>query len=187
MRSPSSQLLILAFATSCAAFTMPAINRRDLSLRHVEEALSMASKEVDVSDLGLTMEDLEAPLPSELLQGIATSGYESTSRISTVDDDGCNWTENEQNMDVTLTIPGLRGQPAACLAVVCSKTTVTITAFGRPVWSCILKGEVDPDSDSFVTEDGADMIPVIQLSVTKSDTSKRWGGFIEQIGEDSIL
>ena len=29
-----------------------------------------ADNSVDVSDLGLTMEDLEAPLPAELLQGI---------------------------------------------------------------------------------------------------------------------
>lgn len=145
-----------------------------------------SSDEVDVSDLGLTMEDLEAPLPVELLQGIATSGYESTSRISTVQDDGCSWTENEDSMDVTLTIPGLRGQPAACLAVIFSTTSATIAAFGRPVWSCILKGTVDPDSATFVTEDGSGMTPVVQLSVQKAD-SNRWGGFIEQIGEDSIL
>ena len=88
---------------------------------------------------------------------------------------------------MTLTVPGLRGQPAACLTVVFSTTTATVTAFGRPVWSCILRGEVVPDTATFITEDGSDMLPVIQLSVTKADASQMWGGFIESIGEDSIL
>ena len=142
---------------------------------------------MDVSDLGLTMEDLETPLPKELFEVVSTSGYESTSRIPTEIDEGCYWVENGDSLDVTLTIPGLRGQPAACLAVMFSTSTATITAFGRPVWSCIFKDQVDPDRATFLTEDGADMIPIVQLTVPKADPSKRWGGFIEQIGEDSIL
>ena len=39
---------------------------------------------------------------------------------------------------VTLTIPGLLGQPAGSLAVEMTETTATITAFGRAVWSCVL-------------------------------------------------
>ena len=142
---------------------------------------------VDVSDLGITMEDLEAPLPTELLQSIALQGVQSTSRIPTTEDNGCMWTENSNTMDVTLVIPGLRGQPAAALAVTFSTTTATVSAFGRAVWSCILKGEVLPETATFVTEDGIDMIPVVSLTVQKADETTRWGGFIEQIGEDSIL
>ena len=142
---------------------------------------------IDVSDLGITMEDLEKPLPPEMLQGMALQGVESTSRIPTDQDDGCLWTEHSNTLDVTLVIPGLRGQPAAALAVTFSTTTATVSAFGRAVWSCVLKGEVIPESATFVTEDGVDMIPVISLTVQKADKSARWGGFIEQIGEDSIL
>jgi len=167
---------------SCHAFT-------STHHHHVSHhpQLHASKNEINVADLGLTMEDLEAPLPSELLQGIATSGYESTSRIPSVEDNGCQWTEFDNDFDVTLKIPGLRGQPAACLAVVFATTSCTISAFGRPVWSCILKGTVDPDSANFMTEDGPDMIPVVQLSVQKKATTERWGGFIEQIGEDSLL
>ncbi|CAB9510643.1 expressed unknown protein [Seminavis robusta] len=184
-------ILFLSLGVICGAWTSdpyPSWQRATLqSSRATGFLASSNSNEIDVSDLGLSMEDLEAPLPSELLEGIEASGYESTSRIPTVQDDGCSWTENGDTMDVTLKIPGLRGQPAACLAVVFSTSTATITAFGHNVWSCLLKGVVDADSASFVTEDGADMVPVIQLSVKKEDASLRWGGFIEQIGEDSIL
>ena len=88
---------------------------------------------------------------------------------------------------MTLTIPGLRGQPAACLAVLFSTTTISVTAFGRVVWSCIQRGTSVPERCSFLTEDGKDMIPVIQLSVEKKDKDEVWDGFILQVGEDSIL
>mmetsp|Transcript_22671 Transcript_22671/g.25800 ORF Transcript_22671/g.25800 Transcript_22671/m.25800 type:complete len:212 (-) Transcript_22671:107-742(-) len=153
--------------------------------------------EVDVSDLGLTMKDLEAPLPSELLQGITTTGYESTSRIESVQDNGCSWTESSDRIKVTLAIPGLRGQPAMALSVISSTNTVSVSAFGRIVWSCILRGEVKPQTVVFETKDGSDMIPVIEYTVEKESSSsndnnetgqqQRWGGFILQIGEDSIL
>jgi hypothetical protein len=31
------------------------------------------------------------------------------------------------------------------------------------------------------------MIPVVEYEVKKAEQGKRWGGFILQIGEDSIL
>ncbi len=148
---------------------------------------------IDVSDLGLTLDDLNKPLPSELFSSIEKSGYQSTSRIPDVNDNGCFWVENSKNdgnegtIDVTLTIPGLRGQPAACLAVLFSTTTISVTAFGRVVWSCIQRGTSVPEECSFFTEDGKDMVPVIQLSVQKKNEDERWDGFILQVGEDSIL
>ena len=90
-------------------------------------------------------------------------------------------------MKVTLAIPGLRVQPAMCLSVLTASNTISVTAFGRVVWSCILKGTVKPDTATFETTDGADMVPMIEYEVEKDDTSERWGGFILQIGEDSIL
>ena len=144
------------------------------------------SKGIDVSDLGLTMEDLDAPLPDEMFS-VTSSGTETTSRVPGVQDDGCVWEEGPDSMDVTLSIPGLRGQPPAALSLDITKNTATITAFGMACWSCILRGNCDPESVSFSATDGNDMIPLITISVKKVDSSERWGGFIAQVGEDSIL
>ncbi|KAL7531531.1 hypothetical protein ACHAWF_003804 [Thalassiosira exigua] len=141
---------------------------------------------VDVSDLGLTVADLEEKIP---LRDFAfeSSGYQSTSRIPEVDDGGCQWAEKAEDVDVTLRIPGLRGQPAEALSVLFSSTTVSVTAFGRVVWSAVQMGTSDADDCTFLTEEGMDGVPIIQLSVRKRDLGERWGGFILQIGEDSIL
>ena len=48
-------------------------------------------------------------------------------------------------------------------------------------------GISDIDDCSFLTLEGQDGVPIIQLSVGKRDIDERWGGFILQIGEDSIL
>jgi hypothetical protein len=149
---------------------------------------SRTNQQVDVSDLGLTMDDFNAPLPNELLEGVETSGYDSTSRLEDIQDDACLWTETPEKMKAILTIPGLRGQPAMCLSVLTATNTVSITAFGRVVWSCILKGSVKPETAAFETEEGSDRIPVVTFEVEKaSDAGKRWDGFILEIGEDSIL
>lgn len=145
------------------------------------------NNQVDVSDLGLTMDDFNAPLPSHILETIATTGYESTSRIASVQDDACMWTEHGPSIKATLAIPGLRGQPPACLSVLCSKNTVSISAFGRVVWSAILRGEILLETLKFEARDGPDMTPVLELDLRKADASNRWDGFILQIGEDSIL
>ena len=145
------------------------------------------NQQVDVSDLGLSMDDLNAPLPAEFFQQMETTGYESTSRIPSVQDDACMWTEEQSLLKVTLAIPGLRGQPAAALAVELTSNTISIAAFGMVVWSAILRGEVEPESLKFEASDGADMIPVIELEMRKKDQSERWGGFILKIGENSIL
>ena len=142
---------------------------------------------VDVSDLGLSMDDLNAPLPAEFFQQMETTGYESTYRLPSVNDDACMWTEEQSLLKVTLAIPGLRGQPAGALAVEMASNTISITAFGMVVWSAILRGEVEPESLKFEASDGADMIPVIEVEIQKKDQTERWGGFILQIGENSIL
>ena len=68
---------------------------------------------IDVSDLGLTMDDLNAPLPEEAFQ-LTKSGTQSTSRVPGVDDDGCVWEETAEDMEVTLSIPGRSSWSAAC-------------------------------------------------------------------------
>jgi hypothetical protein len=143
---------------------------------------------IDVSDLGLTTADLEKKIPIHNFS-IESSGYQSTSRIPDVNDDGCYWVENPTDLDVTLRIPGLRGQPAECLSVLFSTTTVSIAAFGRVVWSAIQMGISNADECSFLTLDGEDGIPIIQMNVAKRDLDEgdRWGGYILQVGEDSIL
>lgn len=141
---------------------------------------------VDVSDLGLTMDDLEKKIPIHNFS-FESSGYQSTSRIPDVNDNGCYWVENADDLDVTLRIPGLRGQPAEALSVLFSTTTVSVTAFGRIVWSAIQMGISDLDDCMFLTAEGEDGVPTIQLNVGKRDKDERWGGFILQVGEDSIL
>lgn len=173
-------LFCLLFVQSTSAFTIS-------SVQNVPRVIVQLAESLDVSDLGLTMDDLEAPLPSELLGGISTAGYESTSRIPSVQDDACMWTECPKKMQATLAIPGLRGQPAMCLSVLTATNTVSVSAFGQVVWSCILRGEVKPETATFEAKEGAGMIPTIEYEVEKSDSSERWGGFILQIGEDSIL
>lgn len=170
----SSILLVTAYAfTSTKCGAVPRFQ------------LASSPKEIDVSDLGLTMEDLDAPLPNEF--DVTTTGYQSTSRLPDVQDDACFWNESAKKMQATLAIPGLRGQPAMSLSVLTSKNTISVSAFGRVVWSCILRGEVKPESATFNVEDGSDMIPVIEYEVEKNEEGERWSGFILQIGEDSIL
>eukprot|EP00565_Helicotheca_tamesis_P001159 CAMPEP_0185724130 /NCGR_PEP_ID=MMETSP1171-20130828/702_1 /TAXON_ID=374046 /ORGANISM="Helicotheca tamensis, Strain CCMP826" /LENGTH=132 /DNA_ID=CAMNT_0028391915 /DNA_START=247 /DNA_END=645 /DNA_ORIENTATION=+ len=132
------------------------------------------------------MDEMNAPLHDEIFQ-VSSSGSESTSRIPSVNDNGCVWEESPDKIDVKLSIPGLRGQPPAALDLAITKNTATITAFGYGVWSCILRGECVPDSLSFSATDGNDMVPYIEVSLKKAKSGDRWGGFIAQIGEDSIL
>jgi hypothetical protein len=181
----TSLLLLLApILVTSFTITTPSPSTQSSHL----QSLSDGSNEIDVSDLGLTLEDLNKPLPKELLSDTLTlSGYQTTSRLPDVDDKGCYWVENSDDLDVTLQSPGLRGQPAACISVLFSTTTISVAAFGRVVWSAIQMGYSDPDDCSFITEDGEGMVPVIQIHMKKRDAGERWGGFILQVGEDSIL
>lgn len=184
----SAILILLPLAAS--AFVSPMKNanallhvarlERTLVLQHQSDCPPL----VDVRDLNLTMEDLNKPLPSEFLQSLRSAGYESTNRL--LDDEGCQWTESLESLNVELQIPGLRGQPSAAMAVLFSKTTMSVSVFGRVVWSAILRGTIDPDKCSFESADGVGMVPVLRLTVRKA-TSEWWGGFILQIGEDSLL
>ena len=152
-----------------------------------KQHLSNDSNQIDVSDLGLTMEDLNAPMPPGFFGSIATTGYQSTSKIDSVQDDACMWTEQGPSMKVTLAIPGLRGQPSGSLSVLCSKNSVSVSSFGRVVWSAVLRGEVLPETLTFEALDGPDMTPVLELDLQKADAGTRWDGFILQIGENSLL
>ncbi|OEU15942.1 hypothetical protein FRACYDRAFT_187093 [Fragilariopsis cylindrus CCMP1102] len=144
---------------------------------------------IDVSDLGLTLDDFDVTFPKSSDGGIqiTTSGYESTSMIPSVDDNGVSWEEDSNIVGVKLSIPGLRGQPIAAMDVQITSNTCTVTVFGYAVWSCLLKGECLPESSSFQIEDGKDMLPLITVSVEKKNNEIRWDGFILSIGEDSIL
>lgn len=181
---PTLFLSLLTF--SSLSLSTDAFSPAYHSQRTHRTTILAGSNEIDVSDLGLTLSDLEAPLPQELF-AITTSGTESTSRIPSIKDDGCIWEESPDIMDVTLSIPGLRGQPPAALLLDLTKNTATITAFGMAVWSCILRGNCDPSTVMFSATNGNDMVPLIEISVKKLKSGERWGGFIALIGEDSIL
>ena len=181
---------LLALASSCGALVVP-LQPRVGSFRLPPCSRGhrpLLSGPLDVSDLGLTMDDLETPLP-DLAGGssIATSGCESTSRLPGSDDSGCRWEETAERIEARLSIPGLRGQPAAAMVVEVTSATATVTAFGRVVWSCVLRGACVPDTLTFSAEDGTGMLPEISISIGKAEPGKRWGGLIASIGEDSIL
>jgi len=180
-------LFIFAAADSTLGFTSTSISNTQ---RRCPSSLRSSNDDgvisIDVSDLGLTISDLEKKIPTHNFS-LESSGYQSTSRLPDVDDEGCYWVENPEDMDVTLRIPGLRGQPAEALNVLFSTTTTSITAFGRIVWSTIQMGISDTSDCTFLTLDGEDGIPIVQLNVRKRDLDERWGGFILQVGEDSIL
>ena len=80
-------------------------------LRSGGAGIGMASEEatpsplsMDVSDLGVTMDDLKAPISD--VMDVEASGCESTSRISP--DSGCVWSETASRMEV-------RSAPAAAI------------------------------------------------------------------------
>ena len=175
--------LLLLLPLTASAFVLSekrgAVTHRSKSCK-----LQLESPSIDVSHLGLTMDDLNKPLPPELLQNLRSTGYESTNRL--IEDNGCEWTESLNELKVKLQIQGLRGQPSAAMAVLFSRTTISVSVFGRVVWSAILRGIIDPDNCSYETEDGPAMVPVIRLVVQKA-TPEQWGGFILQIGEDSLV
>ena len=179
MRVTISLVLGLLLLTSADALLVASSHCR----HHRPTACVRMSGSIDVSDLGVTIEDLQAPLPAVAGLEVETSGAESVSRVSV--NDGCRWTETASEVDADLTIPGLLGQPAGSLAVEMTETTATITAFGTAVWSCVLRGTVDPALTK-IAINAEGMQPVVAVAVTKTP-SGRWGGFIKQIGEDSLL
>lgn len=200
----AASLPLVLLANSAVSFS-PSLSTRqhctgaiDTSIRSSESDTNNDSDGsgvfVDVSDLGLVMEDLQKPIPSELLGDfkITANGVESTSRIESLNDEGCLWEESSDLIGATLSIEGLRGQPVAAMDVKFSTTTCTISVFGYSIWSCLLKGECFPESALTKIEEGYDNVPLITLSVAKKKDSAGvpmpgWEGFIGQIGEDSLL
>jgi hypothetical protein len=183
-----SSFVLLPAANSVGVFHQPTQKPSSCLLHSSSPGASDSNSnvDVDVSDLGLTMDDFNAPFPQELLEGLTSTGYESTNKVASIDDEGCEWTESLEACSVQLLIPGLRGQPAAAVAVLFSTTTLSVSVFGRVVWSTILRGSINPARSSYEVETGADMIPVIRLQVRKQEAAL-WGGFILQIGENSLL
>jgi len=135
------------------------------------------------------MADLAAALPTDLSITMAdtpeaTAGYESTLRSST--DQGAAWSESADVVEVTLTILAMRGQPAAAMAIEATATSLTVTAWGRAIWTCVLRGTIDPNTASMIAEDGMGSLPILQFSARKAP-AVWWGGFIKSIGEDSLI
>lgn len=123
------------------------------------------------------------------------NGTQSTTRVDALNE-GCAWVEDAETLTAEVRIPGLRGQPAGCLAahVATSRDaerrglgTVSVMAFGRVVWGCVLRGAIVPDMSSVEAEDGALMMPTLLISVRKLPGSSRWNGFIGEIDGDCLL
>ena len=127
-------------------------------------------------------------LPSSATDAPARCGIESTQRFSSADA-GCEWTETADTVAVALTLQGLRGQPAGCLAMHLATSrdaewrgrgTATVTAFGRIVWSAVLRGSILVDECSVESEDGAHMLPVLRVTARKRPGAPSWDGVIEE-------
>ncbi|CAM9614912.1 unnamed protein product [Heterosigma akashiwo] len=93
------------------------------------------------------------------------------------------------NIEVQLQHPGMRGQPSQAVHVYFTETTVTITIFGRAIWSGILQDRAAPEQCTFVSQDdpAGSMIPQITMNIRKESTGARWNEFISSIGIDSVL
>lgn len=125
-----------------------------------------------------------------------TTGVESSTRDASRADQGCVWTETSETVSVELQLQGLRGQPAAALAVHLDTSrdaqwrgrgVCTVTAFGRVVWSCNLRGSIDVEACSFEAVDGAQMLPVMHITVRKMRSAPRWDGFIDEIEFNTLV
>lgn len=132
--------------------------------------------EVDVSDLGIFIDDLNTPL----IDGadVETSGSSPL---------GYKWTESGWEVKVDLKHEGMRGQPAQAVSVDFTSTTVAVTIFGYAVWTGILIGESVPSGCSFqVIDDAGTRIPIISMVIRKSSPA-RWNDFISNVSPNSLL
>jgi len=185
---PLSLLLLLSTRVCAAELLSPArvtfVRRALWRLPHTAQR----SGSVDVSDLGLTLSDLDTPIPAgpDGPSVVLTRGVESSSGLADKQDEGISWQESRDTVEATLIIPGLRGQPAAAMLMELTETTATVTVFGRTIWSCILRGQIDPRaSTSAIRLDG--LQPVIEVALAKARRDPRWNGFVASIGVDSVL
>jgi hypothetical protein len=105
----SSSQTTTAFSSSSASTVSRATTRTTVfSSSNITPTNNIQS--IDVSDLGLTLDDFDVTFPKssdESIQ-ITTSGYESTSNIPSVDDNGILWEEDSNILGVKLSIPTLR-------------------------------------------------------------------------------
>ena len=72
------------------------------------------------------------------------------------------------------------------MAVEATETSLTVLAFGRAVWSCILQGRIQPKTAQHSAAEAMGSPPVISFSANKASAGL-WGGFVKSIGEDSLL
>jgi hypothetical protein len=153
----------------------------------VQRVAALCDVQVSVADLGLTVGDLTEPLPAGADVTVVTRGVESSSGLPVKVDEGVSWQESFDAVTVTLEIPGLRGQPAAAMAVELTESTATITVFGRTIWSCVLRGEIDLLGSEGKVARVEGMQPIIEIVARKVSPEPRWNGFIASIGVDSVL
>ena len=176
---------ILLFQSN--AWLHPFRSYRDASCRYQtsEDPSSSGKKEaitsVDVSDLGITMDQLYEPLNDDM--DIESRG--SSKHFS--------WREQADAVYVTMKHEGMRGQPSGAIDVQFTDTTVTVTIFGYVVWSGILAGAADAAICEYEAKDEMENnIPLITMKITKrldivNGDANRWNNFITGLGQDSIL
>ena len=122
---------------------------------------------IDVSDLGITIEDLDQPIKEIFAEsgGSSQRGYYA-------------WRESTDKMSVRWRHPGTSGQPHSAVRVDFTETTIAVFIFNYNVWTGMSKGCLDPSKCSYTTEeppqDGLP-IPVVTMNIVKAEGSReRW-------------
>ena len=182
-------LLLLLLLPSCDAWIplprgkQSRYIRRDTSRSQTGENSPPSNKKVtsvDVSDLGISMDQLYDPLDAMSVESRGSSKHFS-------------WWEQADAVYVSMKHEGMRGQPAGAIDIQFTDTTVTVTIFGYIVWSGLLAGVADATKCEFEAKDDLnDNIPSISMKLAKridmvNGGTNRWDNFITDLGQDSIL
>lgn len=127
---------------------------KDDGRRTTYPSLQAGKTSVDVSDLNITMSDLDKSLEKLAIEstGISKRGY-------------YRWVESMTDMDVIMTHPGMIGQPGEAVDCIFTDSTVTVSIFGYIVWSAIFMGPVVSSQCSFKSRTLEDRNVCIEFSI----------------------
>jgi hypothetical protein len=133
---------------------------------------------VDVSDLGITVTDLNKPMEIQTeSSGVGARGYYS-------------WVEGNEFINVDFQHPGTAGQPAGSMRVDFTETTVGICVFGYAVWMAIPSGRLVPEQCSFTVEEapvGQNRVPIVKMRMLKSWESQGHWSEAFDVSPNSML
>ena len=119
-------------------FLQPDVPEKDLS----NPSQMKTPNSIDVSDLGISMEDLNTPIKEIVAESAGQSQRGYYSWIESTDKMSCRWRH-----------PGTNGQPHSAVRVDFTETTIAVFIFNYNVWTGITKGKMVPHECSFTSEE----------------------------------